>query len=383
MQAFRRYYTVYYCVLCLTGLWPYNESILSKIHRILVFLLTFFCIVIQVSSIKRVEVTLHNMLTMLSYTCPMMLFMIRYIGFVVNFPVVKSFMRNMQHDCDMLDNPIEAQILIKHIEKGRRIVFIFLGMSTIGICAVLALSFIPALMESKTLSQYIQMIGFFYSADDEYIIFIYLHLAATMSLGLLILSCTEALFSVLSHYLCGLFEIVGYRIRSTVDNAAMFVSTDLINLGPAVDMHQRAHELSDALGKDMVMSYLITIVTAIVSFAVNLYRTFLSLTELGTRDPEEVLVSIMVTFMHMVIMFLNNYSGQAVRNTSSQIFTETYNSAWYRIPSSSQKMLLLVLLNSLNGVQISFAGLFIPCYEGLSMMVSSSFSYFTVLYSFQ
>ncbi|XP_078051824.1 uncharacterized protein LOC144477971 [Augochlora pura] len=89
----------------------------------------------------------------------------------------------------------------------------------------------------------------------------------------------------------------------------------------------------------------------------------------------------MVTGIHVLVIFLNNYSGQNVVNTSLEICNETYNSQWYDIPLESQKMLLLILANSFKGVHITFGGLFYPSYEGLATMLSSSFSYFTVLYS--
>ncbi|XP_076287738.1 uncharacterized protein LOC143212647 isoform X2 [Lasioglossum baleicum] len=98
-------------------------------------------------------------------------------------------------------------------------------------------------------------------------------------------------------------------------------------------------------------------------------------------SPVEIFVPILVTLVHLLVMLLNNYSGQSVIDTSSQVFIEAYNSVWYLIPPKSQKMLLIVLTKSMTATKINVAGLFVPCYEGFSTMMSSSFSYFTVLYS--
>ncbi|XP_076656413.1 uncharacterized protein LOC143361046 isoform X1 [Halictus rubicundus] len=423
MDAFRRNYGVYYSVLCFTGLWPYEVSTLSKIQRVVVSMLTLCCIAVQIFSLTHVEITLHNLLTMLSYTGPMLLFFLRYVGFVVNFPVVRSFLQNMENDCKMLENPHEMKILLKHIEKSKFLVFIFLGMSFLGICAVVFLILLPTLLHFKYQLRILQLIGFFYNEHNNKTDLVSLHVCITTVLGLLTVACTEASLAVFACYLSGLFEIVGYRIRCTVEKAARLVTLDPINIGPAVDMHQRAYELvplrtrgcniysyivlllhyvyyvshdfplrnvtgtlwilnkrlTTALGKNVIISYLLAILAVVGSFAVNLYRVFLSIMEDYTLD--EIAVPVLVTSIHLLIMFLNNYSGQSVINTSSDVFIETYNSVWYLIPPSSQKMLLLVLVNSLNGVKINLAGLFVPCYEGFSMMMSSSFSYFTVLYS--
>ncbi|XP_076629237.1 uncharacterized protein LOC143345746 [Colletes latitarsis] len=80
-------------------------------------------------------------------------------------------------------------------------------------------------------------------------------------------------------------------------------------------------------------------------------------------------------------MFLNNYSGQKVIDDSGDVFIDTYNTLWYRTPLSMQRMLLLIMRRSAINCECNLSGLFIPSYEGFATMMSSSFSYFTVMYS--
>ncbi|XP_076378919.1 uncharacterized protein LOC143259629 [Megalopta genalis] len=84
---------------------------------------------------------------------------------------------------------------------------------------------------------------------------------------------------------------------------------------------------------------------------------------------------------HVLIMFIDNYTGQTLTDNSAVVFNETYNLLWYRVPLESQKLVLLILLRSSIEVQFNLGGLFVPCYEGFARMMNSSFSYFTVLYS--
>ncbi|XP_078051690.1 odorant receptor 10-like [Augochlora pura] len=129
----------------------------------------------------------------------------------------------------------------------------------------------------------------------------------------------------------------------------------------------------------MMFSALSTILVAVLSFSANLYRAFLSFTETSTFD--EVLISSALVLGHVIIIFIDNYTGQTLMDNSVAIFTETYNSLWYRVPLKYQKLLLLILLRGSSEVQFNLGGLFVPCYEGFATMMSSSFSYFTVLYS--
>ncbi|XP_078051693.1 uncharacterized protein LOC144477828 [Augochlora pura] len=130
MDVFQTYYRVYYSVLCFIGLWPYHKSYKLKILRIFILLILTSSIAIQLSSLKRVDPTLDNILRSLSFTFPVLMFIVRYIGFVNNFSIVKCFMQNLQQDYSMLENPYEVEILIKNIEKSKRVINVFFGKNT-------------------------------------------------------------------------------------------------------------------------------------------------------------------------------------------------------------------------------------------------------------
>ncbi|XP_076642252.1 uncharacterized protein LOC143353089 isoform X3 [Halictus rubicundus] len=315
MDVFRRNYNTYYLILRFTGLWPFDDSILPKIQRTFFSVFTLCCILIQVSTLQHVEITFNNILTTLSYACPMLLYFLRYLGFAANFALVKSFLQDLQNDCAEIQNPAEAKILKKHMEKTRRIFLLFLCLSILGITFVSARVVIPAILRSKYQLYTLRSFGFFYTEQSRHADWACVHLSLTTAIGMLTIACTEGTLAVFSLYLCGLFEIVGYRMRGTIDNAAQLGTSKQIDIGPAIVMHQRA------------------------------------------------------------------FNGQQLANTSNYVFNETYNSMWYTIPSKSQKLLLFVLMKSATEVQFNLAGLFVPCYEGFTMMMSSSFSYFTVLYS--
>ncbi|XP_054002653.1 uncharacterized protein LOC128889226 isoform X2 [Hylaeus anthracinus] len=131
----------------------------------------------------------------------------------------------------------------------------------------------------------------------------------------------------------------------------------------------------------MMVSYLVAILLVVMSFGVNLYHCFLGYVEMG--DPQELVLSTVIVSIHVVIMFLNNLSGQLLIDNSRCVFYETYNSMWYRTPPSMQKLVLMILHRSSIDSAFNLSNLFIPCFEGFSAMLSTSFSYFTMLYSTQ
>ncbi|KZC09912.1 hypothetical protein WN55_00558 [Dufourea novaeangliae] len=300
MDVFQRNYNMYYNVLCITGLWPFDDSLPSKIQRVVISVLTLWCIGVQVTVLHQcvnntcltftvrasemlrkyfsfvliaglttVDFTIYNLLTMLSYFCPMLLYFVRYVGFIYSFPSIRFMFKSIMADCVTLKNPIEVELLMKRMKATRTMFLIYLCFSCLAIALISILLLVPIFLQPKLQSRALRVMGFFFDEKSKQLNWICVHVTLTSLIGLLGIACTEASLAVFSFYLCGLFEIA------------------------------------------------------------------------------------------------------------------RRNSLWYKAPLKTQKMLLFILMRSSTEVQFNLAGLFIPSYTGFSTMISSSFSYFTVLYSVQ
>ncbi|XP_076378672.1 uncharacterized protein LOC143259578 isoform X2 [Megalopta genalis] len=381
MDEFRKNYALYSTLLGITALWPYDESLSAKIQRVSFPLLILSLIMIQISKLRSVEISLSNAVTMLSLSCPMFLFFLRYVGFVINLPITREVFDMIGNDWKATKNPIEIDIFMKHMAMARRVIVAFLGVSCVLMAYVTVVILVPTLLRSKRQLYYLHMFGFFFHEGGHIADCVCLQFIIVASLGLLSISSTESVLAVFSAYLCGLLEIASYRIETAICNVVHSASSEIIEVQSAVDMHKRALKtLSDMIDKLMI-SYLIAIIGVILSFAVNLYRLLLAIK--SADDFENIFFSANDVLLHFIIMFLNNYIGQRLTNTSMKIFEKISNSLWYCISPRSQKVLLFILLRSVKEVRCNLAGLYDLCYEGFSMMMSSSFSYFTVLYSTQ
>ncbi|XP_076656420.1 uncharacterized protein LOC143361048 isoform X2 [Halictus rubicundus] len=321
MDLFRQKYSTYYNVLYVTGLWPYNQSLFAKILRIVFPVLTVCCIAIQVRTLRLIELSLYNVVLTLSYAFPMLLFLLRYVGFVVNFPVLRCLYENIENDYTTLNNRIESDILTKQIAETRRVVLTLLALSLGVTLFVVATLLLPTLLHSKLQIHYLKIFGFFYDETGLQTDLVCYHLVLVSTIGVIALAGTEATLAVSSFYLCGLFEIASYRIQTAVKEMSDSTTPSSLNIGSAVRIHQRAVTLAADLTRNMLISYLVAIVAVIVSFAVNLYRLFLAVTLLEELD--NVVISTQFVLVHAMIMFLNNYSGQKLISTSVEIFHGT------------------------------------------------------------
>ncbi|XP_076477218.1 odorant receptor 82a-like isoform X1 [Bombus vancouverensis nearcticus] len=103
----------------------------------------------------------------------------------------------------------------------------------------------------------------------------------------------------------------------------------------------------------------------------------------SANDESEIFISSLFLISHMVILYLCHYSGQIIIDRSLNVFKESYNSTWYCMPVEAQKLLLFIMLRSSTESVINLSGFFVASHVGFSKMLNTSFSYFTMIYSFQ
>ncbi|XP_054009151.1 uncharacterized protein LOC128892641 isoform X3 [Hylaeus anthracinus] len=349
MDQFQRQYSTYYFLLCITGLWPFDNSVLVKVQRIIFASIILCCVIVQFTLLAAAEFTLQNTLMALSFGCPTLLFFLRYIGFIYNFPLMRFIYGSISNDCSKLKNLDEQNILMNHIAASKRLVLIYLRVSCFGIVCVCIVLLFPVWIQilishNVTRSEGMKFLGFIAQHDN-------------------------------------------YRIRHAVNKAIKQIAfpnrnaLNEANIRDVVETHMKSIEIIEAVAKQTMLAYLIAILVVIISFSLNLYRVFLAVIDM--TDLIEVLLSSVMVIIHMVIMFLNNYSGQKVIDDSMDVFYETYFTTWYYTPLKMQKLLLLMMVRSSIVCEFNLSGLFVPSYEGFSTMMSLSFSYFTVLYSVQ
>ncbi|XP_076378877.1 uncharacterized protein LOC143259621 isoform X5 [Megalopta genalis] len=321
MDTFRKNCAVYYSMLYYAGLWPYDHSIRAKVQRVAFIVLIISCIVCQILTLRNVEITLRNIVSMLSYTFLMLVYFFRYCGFIANFDLLKSFIEDIQNDFAILKNAAEIEIFKKQIRKSNRLTFLVLGYAIIVLLMYILFILIPTLLQSKYQVHYLRFIGYFYNERSRESDLVCVQIVVTGSLGILAIASTEATLGIYGFYLSALFQIVSYRIRKSVDDAATLITSSFVDIRPAVMMHQRAIKRAESVGTDMMISSLAALLTAVLSFAVDLYRAFLSITE--TSLLVEFLISTTMVTGHVLIIFIDNYTGQTLTDNSVVVFNET------------------------------------------------------------
>ncbi|XP_043797750.1 uncharacterized protein LOC122717593 [Apis laboriosa] len=390
MDVFDKQYYIYRIVMKIVGLWPYNNSIYIWIQRLL--LLTFFLgnVLFQIVSLLKSEITLRNCILILSTTCPFMIVSLRYICFIVLFPTIKLLFHHMRMEESIVQDSIEIRIRTKYINDSCHMIDIFfwvactsIALSSISLLYFVTLNFIMPLNEFRI----IHHITLFSISRTIYFNILCLDFIFVVIFALLSVICTESIIGLYSYHTSVLFKIINHRIQkiimylTIVNLSPKEIETKFTELYRVVDIHNQAIELIDVMINNSGKQFMISALLLVISMAINLHRLVNAI--IIKKDQLEISISLIFFVNQLMIMFLCNHSGQILINNSEELFNELYISVWYFVPLKVQKILLLIMIRSSTRCMFHILGIFTPCYTGFSKMLSTSFSYFTLMYSMQ
>ncbi|XP_050575011.1 uncharacterized protein LOC126914708 isoform X2 [Bombus affinis] len=388
MDVFYRQYNIYRILLSVLGLWPYHKLIYSKIHRISISVIMLAYIVFQVLSLFKSGITFRGCIVTLSATCPVAIYFMRYVTSVAMFPVTKYIFDNLRTINTTLKDQLEVQILMKYVDYSTYIIFIFLLLCCLWILFATSFVFTPITLDlllplNESRRRYFSYFTMFSHDRIEYLDVACVNILVVHTIGMLSLAGTELTLVLFAHYMCGLFDITSYRMRKTIAglSSSKQIDPNFRDFRHVVDSHTNTLQLIDYALSNYMVHYLPPCSVFLVSFSVCLHRLSNAVT--NANDQTEIFISSMFVISHIVLLYVCHYSGQILIDHSLDVFKETYNSTWYCMPVEAQKLLLFIMLRSSTESVIDLFGFFAASHVGFSKMLSTSFSYFTMIYSLQ
>ncbi|KAH0948810.1 hypothetical protein HN011_008605, partial [Eciton burchellii] len=223
-----------------------------------------------------------------------------------------------------------------------------------------------------------------YFVDKEkYSYLILLHLDAAICIGPISLLAGVTLYAGYFKHICGIFRVASYRIEQAVIpfQSAEF-SNELViykRLVHAIDIHHKGMKLCNLVTFSFVGSVFLSILNIVICLSLNLFA-LLQCVMFGSP-----FLDFMAHVTHIIVillfMFLGNYFGQEITDHCNHTFYSLYNIQWYVAPLYIQKAILFVLQKGTRSYHIVFGGIFVLSMESAATLMSTSLSFFTVLYS--
>ncbi|KAH0948809.1 hypothetical protein HN011_008604 [Eciton burchellii] len=381
-------------ILLLTvGLWLYHRTKLVEFHLFFftAFLTSF--IIVQFTVFLTAECTSDIVIKILSYISLSSLCLIYYTSFYINSDTMKYILDNFQDICNELKDEDEIAIMKEYLNVSKRFTHI---VSLYAIGSLLFFIFLPIFPQvlgiftfinvSITENLMVQVMREYFIDQEKYSYFILLHLDAAICIVVISLTAIGSLFVNCCIYICGIFRIASYRVEQAM--VIPFQSIKLSNefriqerLIHAIDIHRKGIELCSVFISSFEKLFCFMISTVIICLSLNLYELFQAVKFKSTLS--ELFMQCTCVNTLLVFILIANCIGQEITNHYNHMFISAYNLQWYETPVFIQKIILFLLQKGTKNFRIVFGGLIVVSMESAAMLLSTSISYFTVLYSAQ
>ncbi|XP_024878469.1 uncharacterized protein LOC112458884 [Temnothorax curvispinosus] len=376
-------------LLLAIGLWPYQQSRLTRFQFNLFFTILMTCIIFQLTTfITALKYTSDLVVAVLSPTSFLTAFIIIYLAFRVNIETVKELLIQLQHVCNELKDKNEIAIIEKYgyISKCYTVALI-----VAGICAFLY--FIQfwtlsddVLSTNVTRSHCMQFVTEYFVDQEKYFFLILLHTNTAVCIGLTAMIATGTMFIAFFKFFCGMFQISSYRIERAVKiiqqnitlKNKILKSEDLIS---AIDLHRQVIRLS----KYFICKFEIMFFCLAQIFVISLCFNFAHIFQivLSEQATKKALWPMMFAATNILYLFISNSLGQNMTDYNNYVFDTVYRVEWYVTPLHIQRIILFLLLKGAKIFTMNVGGLFTASLECFAMLVKASVSYFTVILSTQ
>ncbi|EZA51615.1 hypothetical protein DMN91_004431 [Ooceraea biroi] len=375
------------------GLWPGEETIVTRLQATLLCSFLISSIVFQLSRLFIAECNFDFIIRIFSSTSTYVMFASLPIVFWIHMKTITYLFDQLQYIYDRLKDRNEIAIYDKYGYFAKHVTTIIIILLVCGLCGISVIIYWPFILEivvPKNDSQAIHTMQFvtkYFNVSEKYYVLVLVHLAAAASTGLIVCVGTGTmLFSYLQH-ICGMFEIASYRIEQAmaiellhnfhIENRNVICRKMIC----AIDIQRQAMEFANHLITSMEGTLFVMTLTKVLSLSCNLYRIFQIESPMERMD--EVFLHLGAVFFSLTILFLSTYVGQEVIDHSNHVYVITYNVSWYLAPSHIQKLILFLLQRSHKIFTLSIGGLFTASLECFATLVKVSISYFTFMYSLQ
>ncbi|XP_025263482.1 uncharacterized protein LOC112637621 isoform X3 [Camponotus floridanus] len=339
-----RYYKINRIILKTLGLWPYQQSYLTQIHKILFAGILWTFILVQLLVFITTQYNINLLLKILSLVFPTLFGTIKYILFIIQADSVKQLLEQVRNDWRLLKNKLEIDIIEKYACNSRLFTMIVMAFCLLGVIFCTIFQLLPMILDiiiplNKSRPCQIIAVTEYFINQEKYIYAILLHEIITVLIIAITIFGTGATIMMYILHACALFE-VARRER--------FLYRRIVH---AVVIHRRA-----------------------IDSSLKVYRIF-NIYFYG-------IICYSDHSWHQLFKFQSfSISSNEITDHGIKFFKATYNGLWYAAPLHTQKLLLFVMRKGKINVTIGCGSLFIASLEGFAMLTNTAVSYFTVIYS--
>ncbi|EZA46822.1 hypothetical protein DMN91_005550 [Ooceraea biroi] len=384
-----QYFNLNRILLLIVGLWPYQRTKLVKFQLCLVFGIFVSFIPAQLTPLLTLECTVDLVIKILPPILIVIMFAIKYMSFIINARFVKQMMEQLQHICTNLTDENEIAIMKNYGNKTRTYTASLILYAFCNLIIFILLPFLPKIagiilfINESQLHHTVYIMTEYFVDREKYFYLILLHMDAAVCIGAIAVIGIATMFVGYMKHACAMFKICSYRIKHAImlDAESVQLRDYMIHkkIKYAVDIHRKGIEFSTFVISSFEWLFFLLIAIGVLCLSLNLFCLLQTVS--SGHNVEEFIVHFSCVSIILIYMFLGNYAAQEIIDHYNHIFITAYNIQWYAASIRIQKMILFLLQRGAKAFNLNLGGLFIGSLESAGMLISTSISYFTVLYS--
>ncbi|XP_011873935.1 PREDICTED: uncharacterized protein LOC105565392 isoform X3 [Vollenhovia emeryi] len=379
--AGERYYNLNRILLLSLGLWPDQISTFKKVQNIFYQTLFISFLTCQCIPLFIKQYSIIYICQMLSHIVITGIFILVYNTCLLLSDNIKYIFDRVRYDWNMLQAHAELEILRKYANEAKfHTVLAILVCTSIGL-GLLIICWFPRILDvfpPMNASRPRQiLINLEYFVDEEtYFFAILMHMVLTIYAGCMTVVAIATVFLIFISHICALFKIASYNMEHIFDKNVQLMPKDIKqsilynNLIHAVYVHRRAMDFS--------LFYIVLLVFSVASMSLSFYNVLNAVTSLVKVD---LFMNSSMILAQLYCIFMGNYAGQNIIDSSSGISQATYNAQWYAAPLCMQKLILLIIQKSNKHSALTIGVLFNVSLEGFAKVLSTCISYVMVFQS--
>ncbi|XP_071560227.1 uncharacterized protein [Temnothorax nylanderi] len=380
-----QYFSFNRILLLVIGLWPYQQSKLTRLQFICFSTILTAGVIFQLTTLMTSKCT-SNLVRVLSSASLFIVSLIKYNSFCINIEAVKDLLMQFQHIYSQLKDKNEVAIIEEYSCSARRytIILTIFAVSTafVIITSQYWLNTLVVLPKNVSQLRHLPIMMEYFIDQEKYFYLILLHFNAVICVGWASILAIGTMLITYFQCICGMFRIACYRIKHAINiNIRQNITLKnkiLMTEGIicAVNIHRQAMKLSKHLLSTFEIMMFCLIVCGVACLTLNLFQIASS-----ENNVEEFFFPLLCVSVSIIYMFIANYIGQNIIDHNNDVLFTAYNVQWYRAPLHIQRMILFLLQRVTKEFTLNVGGLFSASIECFATLVKSSVSYFTVIYS--
>ncbi|XP_070523056.1 odorant receptor 94a-like [Cardiocondyla obscurior] len=363
-------------LLCI-GLWPHQQSRITRFQFIFLFVILLTGIIFQV---KKLLLDLQCICDELKDKNEIAI-MEKY-GYIAKNYTVALIGNTFTFSCIIMLTRLSLKIIFIsfHLKIINKYIYIFLFLLVIGIfatCVIFTAQFYITyeniLLKNVTTRHRLPFETEYFVNLNSYFFIILLHMDVAICIGVAAMISTGTILITCFTIFCGMFKISCYRIERAVkinilQNVALknkiSKSEELIL---AINIHRQVitsvpilYLSKNFLAKFEIMFFLLAQI-----FVVSLCFNFVQIFQIFVDQMsfKESIMSFVFIVGNILYLFISNFLGQNITDHNNYVFNTVYRVNWYETPLQIQRMMLFLLLKGAKNFTMNVGGLFVPSLE--------------------